>query len=134
MYPAEGSYPFKMISVGDNTLTALIDLLPSDDVIFQALQLLQNRAQSCSFPHVPDEVTKKEFERFLKNRKNNANNAPDMLGLMFMTLAVGMQIGAFDRNGGQWLGASMADSQQEGEVYRKLQTRCGGWRLPLIHT
>jgi len=134
VYPAGGSYPFKMVSVGDNTLPALADLLPSNDMIFQTFRLFQERAQSCFFPHVPNEVTEKEVERFLEDKKNNAYKAPDMLSLIFATLAVGMQIGAFHRNGGQWLGASMADLQQEGEVYRKAHTRCGDWRLPLIHT
>jgi hypothetical protein len=122
IYPADGSYAFHMVSVGDNTAAALTDLLPPDEEIFQHLEHFNRRAQSCSFPHVPDEVTKKEVERFLADRKNNATKAPDMLGLIFAALAVGMQIGVFDQNGCQWHQPSMANSHNKGEVWRKLPT------------
>lgn len=120
IYLAQGlSYPFQMISVGDNTAAALTSILPSDEEIFQYLELFKKRAQSCSFPHVPDEVTKKEVERFLEDRENNAMKAPDMLGLIFATLAVGMQIGVFDRNGQSWLRAPIEASHRQSECYRE---------------
>jgi hypothetical protein len=119
IYPADGSYPFPMVRVGENSPEALTDLLPSDEEIFQHLEHFKRRAQSCSFPHVPDEVTKKEVERFLADRKNNAARAPDMLGLIFAALAVGTQIGVYDRNNRQWLEASMAESHSKSEVWRK---------------
>ena len=124
MYPAEGSYPFKMVPVGDNTAAALTALLPPNDVIFQQLDLFERRAHDNSFPHVPDEMTRKEVERFLQDKETNASKAPDMLGLIFATLAVGMQIGVLDCNGGRWLEASVANAQSKGEVYRELCT----WR------
>jgi len=120
IYPAEDQdYPFQMIPIGDNTPAALLELLPSDEEIFQHLEHFKRRAQSCSFPHVPDEVTKKEVERFLADRKVNANKAPDMLALIFAALAVGMQIGVYDRNGCQWLEASMAESHLAGKAWRE---------------
>jgi hypothetical protein len=122
IYPADEKYAFHMVSVGDNSAAALTDLLPSDEEIFQHLEHFHRRAQSCSFPHVPDEVTKKEVERFLADRKNNAEKAPDMLGLIFAALAVGMQIGVFDQNGCQWHQPSMAISHSKGEAWRKLST------------
>lgn len=120
IYPAEDQdYPFQMIPIGDNTPAALLELLPSDEEIFQHFEHFKRRAQSCSFPHVPDEITKKEVERFLADRKSNANKAPDMLALIFAALAVGMQIGVYDRNGCQWLKASMAESHLAGKAWRK---------------
>lgn len=119
MYPAEGSYPFGTIPVGDNTVTALTTLLPPDDEIFHHLDLFEKRGQSCSFPHVLDEMTKREVERFLEDRETNATKSPEMLGLIFATLAVGLQIGVFDQSSGQWLEASMASSHRRGEVYRR---------------
>lgn len=122
MYPAQGlTYPFHIVPVGDNSAAALTDLLPSnDEEIFQHLELFQTRAQSCSFPHVPDEVTKKEVERFLEDRKSNATKAPDMLALLFATLAVGVQIGVYYRNGRRWLGAPMEEAHGASGCYREL--------------
>lgn len=108
-----------MVSVGDNSAAALLQLLPSDEEIFQHLEHFKRRAQSCSFPHVPDEVTKKEVERFLADRVNNATKAPDMLALIFAALAVGMQIGVFDRSDSRWLEAAMAESHENGKAWRK---------------
>lgn len=119
IYPADGSYPFPMVSVGDNSAAALTDLLPSDDEVFRHLDQFQQRAQSCSFPHVPDEVTKKEVERFLADRRNNATKAPDMLALIFAALAVGVQIGVDDDDRRPWLEASTAGLHNKGEAWRK---------------
>lgn len=121
LFPAEGHmYPFPMVAVkGDTSAAALVTLLPPDEEIFQHLDLFRRRAQSCSFPHVPDEMTKKEVERFLEDKESNAFKAPDMLGLIFATLAVGMQIGVYDRNECQWLGAPMESSHARSECYRK---------------
>jgi hypothetical protein len=98
IYPADEKYAFHMVSVGDNSAAALTDLLPPDEEIFQHL------------------------EHFHADRKNNAEKAPDMLGLIFAALAVGMQIGVFDQNGCQWHQPSMAISHSKGEAWRKLST------------
>jgi hypothetical protein len=60
----------------------------------------------------------------LQDKETNASKAPDMLGLIFATLAVGMQIGVFDGNGACRFEASVANAQSKGEVYRELYT----WR------
>ena len=133
IYPDEDlDYPFQMVPIGDNTPAALLELLPPDEEIFQHLEHFKQRAQSCSFPHVPDEVTKKEVERFLADRKSNANKAPDMLALIFAALAVGMQIGVYDRNGRQWLEASMAESHIAGKAWRKFSPFVMLWYHKLI--
>lgn len=111
-----------MVSVGDNSAAALTDLLPSDDEVFRHLDQFQQRAQSCSFPHVPDEVTKKEVERFLADRRNNATKAPDMLALIFAALAVGIQIGVDGHDGRQWLEASTPGLHNKGEAWRKISS------------
>ena len=64
-------------------------------------------------------ATKKEVERFLADRVNNATKAPDMLALIFAALAVGMQIGVFDRSDSRWLEAAMAESHENGKAWRK---------------
>ncbi|KAM0720357.1 hypothetical protein Q7P37_004493 [Cladosporium fusiforme] len=119
IYPAQGlQYPFHIIPIGDNSAAALTDLLPSnDEEIFGHLDLFQKQAQSCSFPHFSDEMTKKEVERFLEDRKTNATKAPDMLALLFATLAVGVQIGVHDRNGRRWLEAPMEEAHGASECY-----------------
>lgn len=112
-------YPFPMLSIGDNTSAALLELLPDRDELFQTLDIFEQQAQSCSFPHVPDEVTRKEVERFLNDAEANALKAPDMLGLIFATLAAGMQMGVHDRSGGMWVQGAMEASHQRSECYRK---------------
>lgn len=123
IYPLEPMYPFPMVPVGDNSAAALTALLPSDEEIFDHLEHFKRRAQSCSFPHIPDEVTTKEVERFLADRGNNANKAPDMLALIFAALAVGVQRGVFDRFPDQWykgtMANSMAGAHEKGKAWRK---------------
>lgn len=112
-------YPFPMLSIGNNTSAALLELLPDRAELFQTLDIFEHQAQSCSFPHVPDEVTRKEVERFLNDAEANALKAPDMLGLIFATLAAGMQMGVHDRSGGMWVQGAMEASHQQSECYCK---------------
>lgn len=107
--------------MGDGSPAALTELLPKEDEeIFRNLELFQQRGQSCSFPHVLDEATKKEVERFLEEKRINATKAPDMLALLFATLAVGVQIGIFYRNDRQWHGAPMEEAHGASDCYRKI--------------
>nr|OQO30941.1 hypothetical protein B0A51_04168 [Rachicladosporium sp. CCFEE 5018] len=96
MYPPQGSmYPFPMMRVGDNTTVALLTLLPPREEVFECLDLFSERAQSCSFPHMPDEVTKKEVSRFLDEADEDParmENDSHMLALIFATLATGIQM------------------------------------------
>ncbi|KAL8939534.1 MAG: hypothetical protein Q9211_002699, partial [Gyalolechia sp. 1 TL-2023] len=81
----------------------LINLLPKDhQEIFFYLHAFQRRGQACSFPHLPDEVTETEVQRFLSNVKENADKHPEMLALLFATLAQGIQNGVYDKYGGAW--------------------------------
>lgn len=122
MYPPQGAmYPFPCLRRGDNSTIALLELLPGDrQELFDCLDLFSRRAQSCSFPHMPDEVTKKEVARFLEEVENNpatADSHSDMLALILATLATGMQMGVHDRSGGQWIEGAMEDSQKRSECY-----------------
>lgn len=47
-------------------------------------------------------MTKKELQRFLDDKAKNAELHPDMLALIFATVATGMQMGQYDRSGGRW--------------------------------
>lgn len=47
-------------------------------------------------------MTRKEVQRFLDNKEKNAELHPDMLALIFATVATGMQMGQYDRSGSQW--------------------------------
>jgi len=123
MYPPQGSmYPFPCIWIDDNSTSALLKLLPEDrKELFDCLDIFSKRAQSCSFPHMPDEVTKKEVSRFLEDVENNpanAENHADMLALILATLATGMQMGVHDRSGGRWVEGAMEASHRRSECYR----------------
>ena len=116
---AEGSsYPFPIVSPYTNP-SKLLELLPDRDVLFVHLDMFQRRAQSCSFPHTPDEVTKKEVERFLADREGNAVRNPDMLALIFATLATGLQMGQYDRSGRKWLKVDIERAKKDGDAFSK---------------
>src|SRR5262249_46382390 len=83
--------------------------LPDDDEVFEYLAAFQKRAQTCAFPHVPEEITEKEVERFLLDRVDNAQKYPDMLALIFSALALGAHNGSFDRLGGEWIAEGMKE-------------------------
>nr|OQO30757.1 hypothetical protein B0A51_02453 [Rachicladosporium sp. CCFEE 5018] len=121
MYPPQGSmYPFPMMRVGDNTTAALLMLLPPREEVFECLDLFSKRAQSCSFPHMPDEVTKKEVGRFLDEAGEDParmENNSNMLALIFATLATGMQMGVHDRSGEQWIEGAVEDAARRGDCY-----------------
>lgn len=118
--PEDTSYPFPVVTQFATT-SQLLQLLPDQDDLFACLDLFQHRAQACSFPHMPEEVTKREVERFLADRERNANLFPDMLALIFATLATGLQMGQYDRNGGTWDGQPAKDNP---EVYSMLNSAC----------
>lgn len=83
-------------------------MLPKDhQEIFFYLNAFQRRAQSFSYPHLPDELTEPEVQRFLANVKENSEQHPDMLALLFATLAQGIQNGVYDKYGGAWHGGTM---------------------------
>ena len=115
----ESMHPFPVFEgwTGGDVSGTLLALLPKRDELSSILDDFQRRAQSCSFPHTPDEVTKKEVERFLANAEVNAQRYPDMLALIFATLATGLQMGEYDRAGGQWVEGSMAATMRRADVY-----------------
>lgn len=112
------TYPFPVIPNHSSSL-ALLKVLPEMDEILACLDMFQRRAQSCSFPHTPEEVTKKEVERFLDDAEHNAEKAPDMLALIFVTLATGLQMGQYDRNGGKWDQAASTATRARSDVFCK---------------
>jgi hypothetical protein len=104
------------------SISELLHLLPEREELFTCLDMFQRRAQSCSFPHTPDEVTRREVERFLNDAEDNANRYPDMLALIFATLATGLQLGQHDLNEAQWSNATAAEeSRNRSDAFRKLE-------------
>lgn len=121
MYAPDATiYPFSII-VEYSGPDQLWTLLPDRKELFACLDLFHSKAQSCSFPHVPDEVTKREVERFL-NDPENAHNYPDMLALIFATIATGLQMGQYDRNGGQWKKESVETTRAKCDVFSEISS------------
>ncbi|KAL8942820.1 MAG: hypothetical protein Q9216_001435 [Gyalolechia sp. 2 TL-2023] len=105
--------------------TTLINLLPKDhQEIFFYLHAFQRRGQACSFPHLPDEFTENEVQRFLSNVKENADQHPEMLALLFATLAQGIQNGVYDKYGGAWLGGMMESDCKLGNAFIAASMQC----------
>ena len=124
MYPVnedQSMYPFPILAswTGEGDLSSLVQVLPQRQELLSQLEMFQRRAQCCSFPHTPDEVTKKEVERFLQDADGNANRFPDMLALIFVTLATGLQMGVHDRSNGQWIAGAMQQTTKKSNVYRE---------------
>ncbi|KAI9836348.1 MAG: hypothetical protein M1837_003396 [Sclerophora amabilis] len=110
-------YPFPSLWRADGGAAALLDCLPPREELFGYLDAFQKRAQSCSFPHVPEEITTKEIERFLSDPKGNSFKYPDMLALIFAALAQGLQNGVFDKSGGEWVEGAMEAESWKGDLY-----------------
>ncbi|KAI9672379.1 MAG: hypothetical protein M1817_003401 [Caeruleum heppii] len=110
-------YAFPTLWRADQGAAALLNCLPPHDELFGYLDSFERRAQSCSFPHVPDEITKKEIERFLSDAEGNAFAHPDMLALIFAALAQGLQNGVYDKSGGQWVEGAMEAEAWKGDLY-----------------
>ena len=99
----------------------MVKLLPPEQDLFFYLDAFQRRAQFCSFPHVPDQCTNNEVRRFLENLEHNAALYPDMLALLFATLAQGLQDGVYDKFGGKWVAGSVEQESKKGDVYSQYQ-------------
>lgn len=116
----EALYPFLVVE-GRSTIAGLVAILPDSDVLFSCLDSFQRRAQSCSFPHTPDEVTRKEVQRFLEHKENNAQRHPDMLALVFATVATGMQMGQYDRSGNCWKREDLERTRRTSDAFSELK-------------
>lgn len=118
--PQGSSYPFATLwHQGADTIAQLLKTLPDRAELVAALDMFQHKAQSCSFPHVPDNTTKREVLRFLDNADENAEKHPDMLALVFATLATGIQLGVYDRNGSLWVRGATEKATRQADVYRE---------------
>ncbi|KAM0724028.1 hypothetical protein Q7P37_001019 [Cladosporium fusiforme] len=82
------AYPFPSIHVGDNTTAALTRLLPDENEILTSLGVFHDIAQGFVVPQTPDKTRKKEIQRFLSDIERNATKEPDMLALLFASLAL----------------------------------------------
>ena len=118
-YQMATSHPFPTLWSAKDETEGLVKLLPSNAEIHVYLASFQRRAQSCSFPHVPDECTEAGIQRFLSNVEHNAAVNPNMLALLFTTLAQGLQDGVYDRNGEKWIAGSVGVESQKGDVYSR---------------
>lgn len=92
------------------------DLLASHDEIYKWLDMFQQRAQSCYFPHTPDELTRREVSRFLERTEENAEQHPDMLALIFTMVATAMQMGVYDEHD-EWIPGAVEQSRFQSDVY-----------------
>ncbi|KAL8673427.1 MAG: hypothetical protein Q9168_002170 [Polycauliona sp. 1 TL-2023] len=105
--------------------SALVSLLPKDpqETLFY-INAFQRRAQSFSFPHLPDQCTEIEVQRFLSNAKENPEQPSDMLALIFATLALGVQSGVYDKYGGAWHGGVMEAECRIGNAFIAASMQC----------
>jgi hypothetical protein len=110
-------YAFPTLWRADGGAGVLLACLPPRAELMSYLDTFQRRVQSCCFPHVPEEITLKEIDRFLANAEDNAFRHPDMLALIFAALALGLQNGVYDRSGGEWVEGAMEREAWKGDLY-----------------
>lgn len=122
-YQLTASYPFPTLWPAKEETSGLVTLLPRKEDLYFYLNSFQRRAQMCSFPHVPEECTEREVQRFLENIEPNAALYPNMLALLFATLAQGLQEGIYDRNGGKWVAGSVDAEMKKGDIYSERISR-----------
>ena len=111
------SHPFPTLWAAKDDTSTILKLLPPEEDIFYYVDAFQRRAQAFSFPHVPSECTHQEVQNFLDNVDHNAALHPDMLALLFATLALGLQDGTYDRCGERWVYGGVEDEAKKGDVY-----------------
>jgi hypothetical protein len=120
MYAAQDSmYPFPTLWPAMSRTEGLLQCLPPREQLFIYLESFSHKAQCFAFPYIPEELTIKEVEHFLKNVEENAEKVPDLLGLIFAALALGVQLGTFEGRRGSQTDTSQPDSKK-GEVFCKL--------------
>ncbi|KAF2469104.1 uncharacterized protein BDR25DRAFT_289297 [Lindgomyces ingoldianus] len=113
------AYPFPTVFPAEQEacITRLLQCLPEPVELSAYLDSFQDRVQICAFPHVPVEVTKSEVDRFLGDARTNVQICPDMLALLFATLALGAQHCVWDKYGGKWVAGAMEKELKNGDVY-----------------
>lgn len=110
-------HPFPTLWTAKDDTNTLIKLLPPEEELYLYINAFQHRALASSFPHVPEDCTLSEVQKFLENAEHNAALHPDMLALLFSTLALGLQDGAFDRCQEQWISGSVEAESKKGDIY-----------------
>lgn len=118
--PRPSVYPFHVPWSARSDIVSLISLLPEHDEIMTCLDFFQRRAQSCSFPHATDDTTRSEVERFLLDVERNADCCPDMLALVFILIAAGLQMGQYDASGGRWEAGAVERTLQKADVFGEI--------------
>ncbi|KAI9821096.1 MAG: hypothetical protein M1827_003830 [Pycnora praestabilis] len=109
--------PFPTMWRAQDGVGALLNCLPSDEEIFHYMRMFDRRAQSCSFPHVPDEITEISIRLFLSNKEENAFRHPDMLAMIFAGMAQGLQNGVYDLYGREWVAGAMDAEAHKGRIF-----------------
>ena len=115
--PMATSHPFPTLWTAKDDTSTIIRLLPPEEDLFSYVDAFQRRARALSFPYVPDDCTHQEIRQFLDNIEHNAALHPDMLALLFTTLALGLQDGVYDRCGERWVPGGMESEAKKGDVY-----------------
>jgi hypothetical protein len=93
MYAAQDAIsPFTLLWPAISRTEGLLQCLPPREQLFRHLISSDHKAQEFAFPYVPEELTRKEAERFLEHVEENAKKMPDLLALVFAAPASGAQL------------------------------------------
>ena len=115
---AARAYPFPILEESSaSEMTSR--LLKDHELVYTYLAMFQHRAHSAYFPNMPNESSRSEFERFLVEAEANAVKFPDMLAVIFATMAVGLQVSLWNDSDGRWEADAVYKARMCGDVYGK---------------
>ena len=113
------SHPFPTLWKSE-PVSCLINVLPNKDEIIALLDAFEQYAAPLGmFPCLLEECSKSKVQLFLSNVEHNSQVHPDMLALLFATLALGVQCGTYDRCGSNWIPGVMPKVLYQGNYFRK---------------
>ena len=83
------SYPFPTLWHARDGIDSLVQLLADKEELHTYLIAYESRTQSSTFALSQEKCSTARFELFLSNIEHNAHVHPDLLALLFATLAHG---------------------------------------------
>ena len=111
------SHPFPTLWPARDGVDSLIQLLADKEELHTYLNAYESSAHSSTFSLSQEECSKARFELFLSNIEHNARVHPDLLALLFATLAHGRRYSLEDAQRG--FREDDSGESKKGDVFSK---------------
>ncbi|KAL1297949.1 hypothetical protein AAFC00_006461 [Neodothiora populina] len=101
-------YPFPALWQATLATKGLLNLLEPREALLTYVDTFVNKAVGLMIPVLPEELTRKEVEKFLDDADQNALRYPDALALILAGSALGVQLGGDSKS---------TDGVQKGDIF-----------------